>query len=405
MKVACLGNMNNNLFTLTRFLRDRGTESDLLLFNNEFEHFHPGADSFDEDYRRYTRQLSWGSTDSFLATPRSTVIRDLKTYDFIVGCGTAPAFLSRAGLNLDVFAPYGSDLYQLPFLRPRLLGNPLYNLTVYFLAKAQSSGIRGARYLHRVSPASRKSFARIGAGGECLESMTPMVYTPLYNPDSMAGWRSRSRWYRQFLDLRARHDLLVFHHSRHVWKSSDHNLDYKGNDILVHGFAEFAANCQAKSPCLILFRYGPDVPATESLVERLGISSRVKWFPRMPRKDIMAGLSLADIGTGEFSMGWFWGGVIFETLAMAKPLLHYRKDSLYSEYDGDSYPLLNVGSAEDIAAALADFEERPSHYRSLGESGRRWLQESVVDRCLDDYMRILPAGPGENASANSGNRP
>ena len=34
-KVALLGNMNNNHFSLARYLRDRGAEADLLLFDSE----------------------------------------------------------------------------------------------------------------------------------------------------------------------------------------------------------------------------------------------------------------------------------------------------------------------------------------------------------------------------------
>ena len=39
MRVACVGNTNNNSLTIARYLRDRGVVTELVLFNDEFAHF------------------------------------------------------------------------------------------------------------------------------------------------------------------------------------------------------------------------------------------------------------------------------------------------------------------------------------------------------------------------------
>ena len=61
-------------------------------------------------------------------------------------------------------------------------------------------------------------------------------------------------------------------------------------------------------------------------VHELGVEQQVYWFPLMPRREIMVGLSLADLSTGEFGFPNSGGGTVYESLAMGKPMLHYRDD-------------------------------------------------------------------------------
>ena len=112
MKVAFLGNMNNNHFAMARFMRDRGVDAEVLLFDNDPDHFHPSADSYDEDFATYCRTLTWGTPAHWLRTPTATIVRDVEPYDVLIGCGLAPAFLGRANRRLDVFVPHGADLHH-----------------------------------------------------------------------------------------------------------------------------------------------------------------------------------------------------------------------------------------------------------------------------------------------------
>ena len=49
IKIACIGNMNNNMFCLVRYLRDKGYDAHLFLVD-EFDHFLPGSDSYNLEY-------------------------------------------------------------------------------------------------------------------------------------------------------------------------------------------------------------------------------------------------------------------------------------------------------------------------------------------------------------------
>ena len=66
MKIALLGNMNNNHFAIARYLRDQGFDAHVLLFDDEYNHFLPSCDTYSLDYMSFCHQLSWGSQQRFL---------------------------------------------------------------------------------------------------------------------------------------------------------------------------------------------------------------------------------------------------------------------------------------------------------------------------------------------------
>jgi nitric oxide reductase large subunit len=138
-----------------------------------------------------------------------------------------------------------------------------------------------------------------------------------------------------------------------------------------------------------MIEYGPDVNNSKALVASLNIRKNVRWFPMMSRKDIMTGLSLCDIGTGDFHMGSIYGGVNYEVLAMAKPFLHFRNDNYYKDYGHELYPLMNAKTADDITSALVDYKKRPDFFKEMGEQGRKWLQKYAIDMPLDRYLSII----------------
>ena len=382
VKVACVGNMNNNFFTLARFLRDRGIEADLFLRNNEFSHFLPEADSYTLSYQHETIKLNWGHLLTYYTCEKKRILSDLADYDFVIGCGTVPAFMDKINRQLDLFVPYGSDLYGFPFYR-----FPYYLPIFYAFSHAQRRGIRDSKSLlmEKSSHLYEDPLETLDYRGNRISAGLPVVYTPEYNPDTISQWYDQCQWYPEFNKIRQTHDLVVFHQTRLQWKSSPDQATWKGNDKLIRGFAAFwKRNHRVVRSALILIEYGADIQATRDLIRELGIEKNVFWFPKMMRKEIMVGLSLADIGTAEFHNSWICSGVIYESLAMAKPLLQYRNDGLdiYQKNYQKLYPIINVLSAQDITLALEDYIARPEYYKKIGRDGFEWHQENVIDRPL-----------------------
>lgn len=395
MKVALVGNMNNMGFAIVRYLRDRDVDAHLLIYDDEQKHFHPSCDAFDLGYQAYTHELSWGSPSFFSNVPADRIRSDLKGYDLLFGCGSIPAFAHRIGRKLDAFIPYGSDIAELPFfgrVRPRR--GSLRSFVEFPLA--QRAGIRSCRtVVGERAPLFEARYRELGCTGERVVLPMPLLYLPQY--EKISHCYDRSHWHHEFRRIRDSHDLVVFHHARHVWKSATPtSANNKGNDRLLVGFKQFLERNPSVDACIVLAEYGVDVVASRQLIDELGISERVFWFPQMPRKEIMIGMSLADIGTGEFVVGWNAGGTMYETLAMGKPLLHYRDDRKFPGHD--LYPLMNASTSKQICEKLSDFVARPEHYREVGASGRAWLERNAN---VDPLYRLIEAARNSRSRLTS----
>lgn len=392
MKVACIGNMNNNLFALVRYFRDAGLDTHLFLFDYEHSHFHPSADTIDLGYQKYTHQLSWGNPFRFLSVSPYQVAQDVEGYDKLVGCGTAPAFLNKINRALDLFVPYGTDIYEYPFFQ--FHKNPKHLVHYLSFSRSQRDGIRKVRYVScdETNEVYERKLAPLRLGERRIRVPLPLLYAPDWEPEAVLHFRHRSHWYEELAKIRAASDLVVFHHCSQRWASFRDSFFNKGNDKLVRGFAEFVGFGRATNPVLIMVEYGPDVLATKRLVSDLGIEQFVRWLPQMHRKELRIALSVADIVTGEFGLSYLTYGVVFEGLASAKPVMQHRDDELYLGQYEALYPMIHADSSGRIAQALADYVQDPAHYKRMGEGGRRWFQEFVIERPLELYLKILRDG-------------
>jgi len=390
MKIALICNMNNNFFSLVRYFRDMGLDAELLIMKSEFEHFSPKADTFSKDYLSYTRFLSWGK-HNFCDVPKIQINNDLMKYDYVFGCGSAPAYLKKISRILDVFAPYGSDLYEMPFWRFSNIENYYRPIQTAKRNYHQFQGIQESRYicLTGVLPEFENIAEKITVSDRIKKIFIPMVYTPQYNPTSISNYYNQSESFENFRKLRRDFELLIFHHTRHQWKHVPNRWTYKGNEKLIKGFAEFLNIEGTPNSCLVLFEYGTDVDSSKKLIKHLGIEKNVKWFPKMERKEIMIGISFADIGAVDFGVSWMTGGVLFEFLAMGIPTMQYREDEIHQKMFPELYPTINVNSAEDITKALVSYSNNPNYYIKLGEKGKQWHQEFIVEKSLRDYLMLI----------------
>ena len=109
MRVALIGNMNNNYFSLMRYLRDAGVDAELLLFADELNHFLPENDTWDIDkWKLYIKQtkINGGALGQYFKMSAADIRREFEGYDYYIGCGFTPAYFYKAGMKLDLFTPY-----------------------------------------------------------------------------------------------------------------------------------------------------------------------------------------------------------------------------------------------------------------------------------------------------------
>jgi len=392
MKVACIGNANNNFFSMVRYLRDKGVDAELVLMNNELAQFHPSNDTFDLSYQQYTRQVNWGHTHKLHQTNMEHVRQDMKGYDYIIACGAAPAYLRAAGLKANLFMPYGADLYAYTAYR---ITSPKFIRSYNALVKQQRMAIAEVDHIGvgHSNETFQEVFDRLKIADKVIKVSIPMVYNGLYSPENLKAHQNQSHWHAEFKSLRSENDMLIFHFNRLFWKNASDIFSDKGNDRFLKAFARFAkGRTDGYKAHVMICEYGPQVAETKQLVKELEIEEYITWFPLMPRKEIMLGVMEADICIGQFVVSWLLYGSVFEICLMGTPFMGYREDENYAKFYDALYPLINVSTVDQIHGALEEYKEDPDKFQEMGDEAREWFTKNLVDDQLDKILALIKAG-------------
>jgi glycosyltransferase involved in cell wall biosynthesis len=427
MKVAFIGNMNNNNFALLRYFRDMGIDAHLLLWRNDgrgsLAHFTPDHDAWDpEKWAPYIHRMDISNAyPSVLfdlrrfrpAPSRVYLSRIFEGYDVLIGSGLAPAVVRRAGRVLDIFYPYGAGIEFVGCIEE--LGrinslNPFKRWLYRRLRTLQIKGILDAKYcLNAEMGLSRRSFEAMGK--EFLPLAIPMVYSGMLGDGVFPSSR-------RLEDIRERIEGSSFsclsHASQTWWNDGTYSAkewakQSKNNHWLIQGFANFVRSSHVRNGLLVLLEYGNDVSRAKKLVADLGISDQVIWLPKMARKELVYLISLCDAGVGEFvtEPGCLWSGTGWEVLAVGKPLLqsfNFSPAEFERMFGHPPPPLLDVKSPEDVAARLSEIYVDPEKSRKLGEASRVWFDRynglSLARMWLELLIpgkQVVTGGRGENA--------
>lgn len=100
----------------------------------------------------------------------------------------------------------------------------------------------------------------------------------------------------------------------------------KGNHIVFYALKKFKRDYPEVRLIVPLCEYGPDVEESKQLISDLGVDDMVVWFPILPRKEVMVGISLADAGIGSLEFSWLSYNALNEIISMGLPIAHTRND-------------------------------------------------------------------------------
>lgn len=385
-KIAIIGNMNNGHYTLMRYLLDESFDCDLLLFNNEISHFSPQSDTFINDkYHNRVKKLDWGAPETLKFTDKKKIIEDLKPYNFLIGNGYAPAYLNKASIELDIFDPYGSDLYEAT----------IYGFTKFFLQNSsltyfQRKGIYNSKYVHL--PKTNKNYDKrvnkLSPLSEKIICFKPVIYINEYSEHNPKFKNFISKNINKLIDLK-KDNFIYFSQSRHCWKNiSMKNPNHKGNDKIIYAWKKFINRFSPKA-LLVLFEYGDDFFETKKLIDELNLNKSIIWMPLSPRKEIMKMISIADVVLGEFTHSWYIGGLSMEAISMGKPLICYRDEKYINKFYKDKYPVLNAYSIDEIYEKIVFSYQNKREVLKIGDLSKKWYKDFVVDSFINTYKKIL----------------
>ena len=390
MKIACIGNMNNNMFALVRHLRSRNFDCELILLD-EMEHFLPQYDTFNNDYKKFTFQFKW-EIINFYTHSKNDILNQIKKYDFLIGCHTSPAFIEKSGRKLDIFIPYGGDLYDTPFIYNKSsLKNykikEIYNFFVWNSRKIifknkQKKGIQSAFKI--ISNTNWKHAQDAINRLNCKAVNIPRIM--VFKEKIPKNILEKYSWINNY-------DFVVFSPTRHAWKSNNERLsDFKENggskrnDKLIKAFDRIIKKNKFKNPLLIFCEYGLDTEHSKKLIKELKINNNVKWLPLLPRKEIIAIISKITFVADQFRIGMCGtsAGITNEALAYGKPVITNTDKAIFNKddpYYGSE--ILEALSENDIFEYFLDYSKNSDKYKEIGRRSSEWFNQNIINKPLN----------------------
>lgn len=397
MKIALVDNMNNNFFSIARYFRDMGIHADLFLIPNSTPLlFLPENDSFDDvkksDWIKFF-PVSYSFLDYIF--PRNKIIRKtFRDYDKVIACGQSIGLLSRADIKVDLFIPYGADLFNFPIFQiekvSRKITRFLPSLIMALLrSKYQKIGIKasGTTIINMNWGVAKEAVEKLNIKFVNLPRL--MIYD---NP-------SPTQSGVEVFDFMSNSDFVVFSPTRHLWKTnSDPIKDFhvhggvKRNDKLIRAFSQVIRNRLFKNPILVLFEYGTDVKFSKLLISDLNIKDFVIWLPEMPRKLLLAGMLKADFIADQFREGMSAtsAGVTNEAISCGVPIISNTEGAIYDHHDPYyGCPILQALTVDEIYYYFNDYYENKKKYIELGKSLKIWFEENLSRGLAKKYVDLL----------------
>ena len=383
-KIALIGNMNNAHYTLMRYLSDISFDCTLLLFNNEIPHFNPDSDTYAQDRFDKIQKLDWGAPELFKSTDKNKIIDDLKPFDFLIGNGYSPAYLAKASMKLDIFHPYGSDIYEATIygIKRFLIQN---NILTFF----QRKGIYESKHIHMFkTPIYDLRIEKLSPNSEKLTCFKPEIYLPEYSESNVNFKNYTNQNIEKLIKLK-KNNFIYFSQTRHYWKGkSKKDPNNKGSNKLIYAWKKFI-NEHRPNAILVLFEYGNDFLASKKLIMDLNLDERIIWMPLSPRKEIMKMISFVDVVMGEFTHSWFIGGLSMEAISMGKPLITYRDERYLGNFYKDNYPILNACSTDEIYNKIVFSYQNKNKILRIGDLSKKWFEENVTNSFITTYKKII----------------
>jgi hypothetical protein len=315
IKIAIIGNMNNMLYPTAYYMTNKGNECTLFLLN-EYSNFI--SDNYDK--RIVVKTIKFEEPVELLKKKKE-LESILSKFDIIIGTDWAPAICQLANRKLDCFYPAGTDLYDWPLVRWNGLNSlpSLYAIDHLKIKYLQYLGIMNCGLL---------SFAKNVYLQEMLKKFNhvsnkiilplPYLINEIKYSDSLS--KRDNDTYKEVREQYSGFNFRIVHQSRHMWLSKDILKDgYKGNDILINGFARFLNS--EPNACLILFSYGIDVEDSIDLIQKLGIEKNIIWIPRVSQNIVRAIVEDSDIGVGQLGSDWLFYCSSAEILHANIPLI------------------------------------------------------------------------------------
>lgn len=386
MRIAFFGNTCNNLYQIAKALR-HSSDHDAHLFLDVRSDPQQLPESDDPEltlgYPDWIHRGDYAGIKTLIAPWVSPLIRELEDFELIILSGYGPMlgqFVSRP----KMFLVTGGDLTVWPF---PLKYQSFYNTWPKKIGQVIRS-VWQRRGILKCDEIWTQPFAPFVQALKALNVEPKRIssrYFPLILDSEKFRYipEARQSSMPAIREIQERFDFTVFSPSRLMMNSGELMRDtgnWKANEILFAGFANFLARSEAKRAGIVLV----DRPASQDSrvgkrwIADLGLQDHVLWIkpPRefgFSRDELVPIYSVCDVVADDFGVGWF-GCVVLEGLAINKPVVSYVDPAAMRQLY-DWHPILSHRSPEAVGECLYQLWKSPELRARHGAQGRRWIEQ------------------------------
>lgn len=175
-----------------------------------------------------------------------------------------------------------------------------------------------------------------------------------------------------------------------VFSSARADDYYKGSNIGLRGFAEFARNHPEAR--LIFTSWGNDFDKIKQTIFDLGLVDRVVLVPLSGKRQLVEYLRSADCLLDQFKIGYY-GATALEAAACGLPVIIRLETAQYVEFcEASAPPFLNAATVSQVADALEVLAADPARRIRYAAEHRDWfLKNQSGERWAADYEAVLGA--------------
>lgn len=406
MKVHLYGNVLNNSYNLTLFLRSKGINAEMFLDqSSSLEQDYPWWEDSSLSRNNLPSWIHYYKIKPNFLFPQpqlKKLIGDFSKCDIALVCGWGPIIAKRAKVPF-LFHSYGSDL-NITSLQDGIM-EALRNLLNFRKP-------RGFLSLLLTGPIQREAIKSANLIGIYMGYQVNPYVKPLGILSKMK--KLRLAWdiekykvvpNQKLAEKYSNYDVVYFMIARHSWKSVWYDL--KGNDKFIKAFARFVKDKNHRV-LLVCIEKGYDLEDSKKLVDDLGIGNHVEWIKEMNKDGIRAYNSLPNVVVVDqfWHNKWFrrypsdrlkprigFGSGSVEALSAARPLITVFFDEDF--YDGNHPPILSAFTEEEIYNRLVESIEMGAEGRKLlGQKGYEFVKkyhdwENAVELHIECLKEIL----------------
>ncbi|MEM4406534.1 MAG: glycosyltransferase family 4 protein [Candidatus Methanomethylicaceae archaeon] len=412
MRVALIGNINNNSYLIAKFLRRKGVEADVFIYDYDYWMAAPEWEEgvFDIKivpslYPKWSwvplnnnwirpswvktvppltwHRLPYAKADPFIEqmewrlnevlkrrqhriVNESLRRRGLPELDFAQACQYFDIYRwEKIIAGYDIVQVCGLDAIHCLLEYPRKtyivydIGGPLRSQVWKDspLDTLLRAAYKNADGVIITNPDTRESAERLGIKN----------YTFIPSPVDEAKFCPGESRLRKELEAKYGQNIVVlFAPGRHDW-------EVKGTDKILKAFTRLKKQAQVKV-ILIAVEWAKDALKAREFAEKENLGSDILWIRPLNRTALVDYYRAADVVLDQFVLGTY-GKAAREAMACAKPVIGYFVPELHKWCHSEMPPFCSAQDEEGIYMWLINLVHDPQLRQEYGQRSRRWIEK------------------------------